>query len=158
MAQIFSGKSWILLGQSHITTALREEDMVSGRIIKEVMFSSGFKICFVRIHSLALRPNGLLHLTLAGNTGTAGPLSSSQLPSSATLKKFLLSAFFISNVCELRFCLFFNQKNIKRATREVRLDSVLCHPLIKRDLLVMLFRHIVYYAFLPGSQISFLMW
>lgn len=110
-AQIFSVKSWILLDQSHIATALREEDMISEGIIKEVMFSSGFKICFVRFHSLALRPNALLCLTLAGSTGTAGPPSNSQLPSSATLKKFLLSAFFISNVCELRFCLFFNQKN-----------------------------------------------
>jgi len=51
------------------------------------------------------------------------------------------------------FVYFFNQKNIKRPTREVRSDAVLCHPIIKRDLLALLFQHIVYYAFLPGSQI-----
>jgi len=34
--------------------------MRSEGIIKEVMFSSRFKICFVRIYSLALRLNALL--------------------------------------------------------------------------------------------------
>lgn len=61
---------------SNLTRTLKEEDRSEG-IIKEVMFSPEFKICFVRIYSLALRPNALLILTSAGGTGTAGPLSKS---------------------------------------------------------------------------------
>lgn len=60
------------------------------------MSSPGFKICFVRSHSLAFRADALS--TLAGSTGKAGPRKNSQLPCSATLKKFLHSSFFIPKV------------------------------------------------------------
>lgn len=114
MAQIFYGKSWILLGQSHWGRKTSEG------IIKEIMPSPGFKICFMRSHSLVLKPDALLHSLLARSTGKAGPWKNSLLPHSATIKKFFHFAFFISKVCELRFCLFCNQKSIRKATREVK--------------------------------------
>lgn len=114
MAQIFYGKSWIPLGQSHWGRKISEG------IIKEIISSPGFNTWFVRSHSLALRPDALLCSTLAGSTGKAGPQKNSQLPCSSTLKKFMHSVLFISKVCELRFCLFFNQKSIRKATREVK--------------------------------------
>lgn len=101
MAQIFCGKSWILLGQS------KWERNTNEGIIKEIISSPGFKICFVKSHSLALRPDALLHSTLVGSTGRAGSWKYSQFPRSATPKKFLHSAFFIPKVCELRFLFIF---------------------------------------------------
>lgn len=116
------------------------------------MSSPGFTTHFVRSHSLALRADALLCSTLAGSTGKAGPWKNSQLPCSATLKKFLHSAFFIPKVCELRFCLFFNQKSIRKQQEKLRLENVLCHPVIKSELLVLLFQHIIYDILLSGSQ------
>lgn len=102
--RFFSGEN--LLYQSCITTALREEIITKG-MNKEIMFRSVFKIPFVRIHSLDLKleTKCTLVLTLAGSTGTIGPLC--QFPSLDTIKSsYFPSGFFISKVCGLRFYLF----------------------------------------------------
>lgn len=117
------------------------------------MPSPGFKTYFVRSHSLVLRPDTLFHSTLQGalekqDLGRTVYFHVQLLLESSCIPHLLFLKFVNSG-----FVYFLIRRALEKQQEKLRLESVLCHPVIKSNLLVFLFQHILYDIFLPGNQI-----